>query len=45
MKAFGLKATEAQVVMTIIANVEAATEHNYGRAFLVPLKTTSTQFK
>jgi hypothetical protein len=45
MKVFGLKATEAQVVMTIMANVEAATEHNYGQAFLVPLKTTSTHLK
>ena len=45
MKAFGLKATEAQVVMIIMASVEAAPEHNYGQAFLVPFKTISTQFK
>jgi hypothetical protein len=45
MMASGLKATEAQVVMAIMANVEAATEHNHCRAFLVLLKIISTQFK
>ena len=45
MKACGRNAIEAQVVMTSIANVDTTTKHNYSRAFLVPLKTLSTQFK
>ena len=45
MKAFGLKATTAHLVLTIMANVESAAEHDYGRAFRTPLETIYTSFK
>ena len=44
VKAFGLEATEAQLVLTIMANVEAAAKHDYGRAFRVPIETIRTTF-
>ena len=45
VKAFGLEATTAQFVLTIMAGVEFAVEHDYGRAFRTPLKTICTTFK
>ena len=45
VKAFGLEATTAQLVLTIMANVEPAAEHDYGRAFRTPLETIRTTFK
>ena len=45
MKAFGLEATEAQLVLTIMANMEATTKHNYGYALRIPIETIRTTFK
>ena len=45
VKAFGLEATEAQLVLTIMADVEAAAKHKYGCAFRVPIETIHTTFK
>ena len=45
VKAFRLKATTAQLVLTIMANVASMAEHDYGRAFCTPLKTVCTSFK
>ena len=45
VKVFGLKATETQLVLTIIVNTEAVVEHKYGCAFCAPLKIIHSQFK
>ena len=45
MKVFGLKATEAQLVLTIMTNMESATKHNDGRMFRTPFDTIHSQFK
>ena len=37
VKAFGPKATTAQLVLAIMADMESVAEHDYGRAFRNPL--------
>ena len=45
VKSFGLEATEAQIVLTVMANVENAAEQDYGRAFRVPLRSDQEQVR
>ena len=45
VKAFGLKATAAHLVLTIMANVEATVEHDYGCALRTFLETICTSSK
>ena len=44
VKAFGLEATEAQIVLTVMANVENAAEQGYGRAFRAPLEAIRNKY-
>ena len=45
VKAFGLEATETQLVFIIMVNMEAAAKHNYGSVFREPLETILDTFK
>ena len=45
VKAFRLKATEAQMVLTVMANVDSVAKHDYGRAFRIPIETIRMRIK